>query len=97
MLLRFAIFSRPLVTQRLRWSHITQVVKSSGHEPLQPGYRTRKTVKLHSVAPHSMSEVRKQSNNDRQFDKSEFSKTLKLKALKVQAKQCQSLMKFFAG
>ena len=57
----------------------------------------RELVKAVSVVVELMSDNLQQGSDHTTLKKASFAQTLKLKALRVQAKQCQSLMKKFAG
>ena len=96
MLLKALLACRPFSARR---SRCLPAVRAGfgGHAQLQLHQRGVKTVNVRFSTTVSMSHEQTACTTGRPFDKSDFSQTLKLKALKVQAKQCQGLMKTFAG
>ncbi|DBB06618.1 TPA: hypothetical protein ACH3X1_012140 [Trebouxia sp. C0004] len=95
MLLKAALSSRTLPSHSLRCLPAAHEVSGWGLQ-LHP-HHVRQMINGRLFQIRTMSEAQAASTPGRLFDKSEFSQTLTLKALKVQAKQCQGLMKSFAG
>ena len=96
MLLKTAFSSRARPSHSLRCLSAAYEVLSWGVQ-LHPYQHVRQVINGRLTHIRIMSEAQAASTPGRPFDKSEFSQTLTLKALKVQAKQCQGLMKSFAG
>ena len=96
MLLKVALSSRASPSHSLRRLSVAHEVSGWGLQ-LQPYQLVRQVINGPLFHTRTMSEAQAASTSERPFDKSEFSQTLTLKALKVQAKQCQGLMKSFAG
>ena len=65
-----------------------------GVVPAPKGLAIKTSTASHIHCRHMISE---KSSVSRSLDKTEFTQTLNLQALRVQAKQCQRLMKTFAG
>lgn len=96
MLLKVLLACRPFSARRSRWLPAARA-RFGGHAPLQLHQYAVKPVIARFTKTENMSDKQTACTTGRPFDKSDFSQTLKLKALKVQAKQCQGLMKTFAG
>ena len=96
MLLKAALSSRARPSHGLRCLSAAHEVSGWGLQ-LHPYQHVRQVINGRLTHIRIMSEAQAASTPGRPFDKSEFSQTLTLKALKVQAKQCQGLMKSFAG
>ncbi|KAA6423720.1 MAG: tRNA (guanine(37)-N1)-methyltransferase [Trebouxia sp. A1-2] len=96
MLLKAALSGRAPPSHSLRCLSAAHELSGWGLQ-LHPYHHVRQLINGRLIPIRNMSDAQAASTPGRPFDKSEFSQTLTLRALKVQAKQCQGLMKSFAG
>lgn len=96
MLCRLISNSRPLQAQRLRPSVIICAFPRR-HVGVSTARSALTVSSVRQLKAGQMSDASAKNNGKQVFDRSKLSQTLNLQALKVQAKQCQILMKTFTG